>query len=262
MRFRRLVRIIGTGLLIFSGWLEPLICAEHYWREFSEWGASGLAFYAAHKLDHQPVWVSRPLLTGRTDRPFKDDTVPTNALYGIAARIGAGMILIPNTEGWLNRTTYTHTKGFAESLCGTYLLTVLTKNIVGRRRPSYDHYPKSADIEASKSFFSGHASISFATATYSSLYVIDHIGGDNIAGSILKMVYATGALSLASYIAYTRVADNKHFVSDVIVGGIVGTTFSYFVYSLQERGLPGKDNDSAAPDKVTRRIVLVLTIPL
>jgi len=125
------------------------------------------------------------------------------------------------SDGWLQESSYRHTKGLVESLSAAYLLTNLTKNIVGRKRPSYSNYPDEERVDASKSFPSGHSSISFAIASYSSLYVLDHFGNDGKKTG--PWIYFAGSHALAVYVGYTRIADNRHFLSDVIAGGLLGS---------------------------------------
>jgi membrane-associated phospholipid phosphatase len=78
-------------------------------------------------------------------------------------------------------------------------LTTGLKYAVGRDRP---------DLSNSHSFPSGHASITFATAT-----VIErHLG------------WRSSALgyTIASYVAASRLHDNRHWLSDVVFGAAVG----------------------------------------
>jgi hypothetical protein len=82
----------------------------------------------------------------------------------------------------------------------TELLVEPIKFAVGRERPDgSDH----------QSFPSGHAAITFATAT-----VIErHLGWRK---SVL-------AYAIASYVAMSRIHDDRHFLSDVVFGAAVGT---------------------------------------
>jgi len=81
----------------------------------------------------------------------------------------------------------------------TSALTTGLKYAVGRDRP---------DLSNNHSFPSGHASITFATAT-----VIErHLGWRSSA-----VGYA-----VASYVAASRLHDNRHWLSDVVFGAAVG----------------------------------------
>lgn len=74
------------------------------------------------------------------------------------------------------------------------------KYAVGRERPNHQGDP---------SFPSGHAALTFATAT-----VIERHLGWKMAG----VGYA-----VAAYVATSRLHDNVHYLSDVVFGGAVGT---------------------------------------
>ena len=82
----------------------------------------------------------------------------------------------------------------------TEMLVEPIKFAVGRPRP---------DGSNNQSFPSGHAAITFATAT-----VIErHLGWR-------KSLLAYG---IASYIAASRIHDNRHYLSDIIFGAAIGT---------------------------------------
>lgn len=209
--------------------------------EIVEWSIITSAFTGGYIMDHTPVWTSKPLIGGTTDSPYHESTIPSSWLYAGVGLFSTGIALLPNNSGWKNRTSYMNTKGIVEAVSFTYFVTALTKNIVGRKRPSYDNFPAEDEIDSKKSFFSGHSAITFSIATYSSLYVFEHIGDINDPLNLTgKILFTTGMASLASYVAYSRVEDNMHFVSDIVVGGIVGTTMSSLVYSFQNKWLDKK----------------------
>jgi hypothetical protein len=82
----------------------------------------------------------------------------------------------------------------------TELLVEPIKFAVGRQRPDGSNH---------QSFPSGHAAVTFATAT-----VIErHLGWRK---SIL-------AYTIASYVAMSRIHDDRHYLSDVIFGAALGT---------------------------------------
>ena len=82
----------------------------------------------------------------------------------------------------------------------TELLVEPIKFAVGRERPDGSNH---------QSFPSGHAAITFATATV----VERHLGWRK---SLL-------GYTIASYVAASRLHDNRHYLSDVIFGAAVGT---------------------------------------
>ncbi|KAB8031788.1 phosphatase PAP2 family protein [Fluviispira multicolorata] len=97
-----------------------------------------------------------------------------------------------------------------------------------RKRPFYDTEVNAQLTPAEDdrfSFFSGHASHAFTFATYTSALMLKY--SEN---PYLSWTYTIAAYSTAAWIALTRVADNAHHVSDVIVGGLVGTVIAGSVF--------------------------------
>ena len=80
-------------------------------------------------------------------------------------------------------------------------VTQLAKHVVGRTRP---------DGSSQTSFPSGHASGIFATATVLSRHYGWKVG--------------IPAFGVASHVAASRLAENKHFLSDVVFGAAIGLT--------------------------------------
>ncbi len=226
--------------------------------EFAEWSLAGLAFFSAHWLDDQAAWNDRHFFNQPDDKPYRENTVSSKTLYTAAGLTGLGIGLIPNDEGWLKVSAYHHSKGLMQTLAFSYLATNITKNIVGRRRPCFTHYPADDRIDAGKSFPSGHTSISFAIASYSSLYALDHFGGENKTGS---WIYAVGSHALAAYVGYTRIVDNRHFLSDVIAGGLLGSGVAWLVYEYQQCKSPAEDSSNETTKSVVP-VFLTVSIPL
>lgn len=230
-----------------------------FFPELAEWSAAGLVFYTARWLDHQPAWADRCWFNQPDDKPYRENTVSTTTLYTAAGLTGLGIGLIPNNDGWLRLSSYRHAQGLVETLSGTYLLTVVGKNLIGRRRPSFANYPANDRIDAGKSFPSGHTSISFAIATYSSLYARDYFG--NSEKKTGPLIYTTASHLLAAYVGYTRIIDNRHFLSDVIAGGLLGSGVAWLVYEYQQRNVPSTESSN----EVSRSLVpifLTVSIPL
>lgn len=221
--------------------------------EVGEWGTGGLAFYAAKWLDHQPAWRERSIGKKPTDRPFHENTVSSSQLYGAAGITALGIGFIPNDDGWLKRSAYHHSKGLVQALAFTYLATNITKNIVGRRRPSFANYPAGERVDANKSIPSGHTSISFAIASYSSLYALDHFGAED--SKIGPVIYSSVSHLLAAWVGYTRIVDNRHFISDVIAGGLLGSGVAWLVYDYQASKF-----DSENPQNGTNKNILPWSI--
>jgi membrane-associated phospholipid phosphatase len=88
-------------------------------------------------------------------------------------------------------------------------LNQAVKHLVGRERP---------DASDNKSFYSGHTSSSFvASATFCAQK---------------NKVMCAGSLILATSVGLLRIAANKHYLSDVLVGGTIGYVNGYYIPQL------------------------------
>jgi len=225
--------LVGINLNLTAS--EPI----RFFPELAEWGTSGLVFYTAKWLDDQPALANRTISKQATNKPFCENTISSSKLYAAAGVTALGIGFIPNNDGWLDLSAYHHSKGLVETLSATYLFTNVVKNIVGRKRPCFSNHPEEDIFDANKSFPSGHASIAFALASYSSLYALDHLGGEDKTGS---WIYAAGSHALATYVGYTRITDNRHFLSDVIAGGLLGSGIAWLIYDYQEQKLSNNED--------------------
>jgi len=218
-----------------------------YW-EIGEWAVIVSSFKVSSLIYKMEPWPDTPLIGGRTDMTYHSSTVPGKWLTWSTYAISAGIAFLPNNRGFMNHVSYDNIKGLMEAASFTSLTTALTKNAFGRKRPSYDNYPSDKrETSGRQSFISGHSSQSFCLATYGSLFVFEHLG--NITSPLAltcKIITALALHSMAGYVAYTRVKDNKHFVSDAAAGGITGSSISFLVYAFQNNWFSG-----SAPEKVT-----------
>lgn len=118
---------------------------------------------------------------------------------------------------------------FKKALIYTYTLTEYTKTFVKRVRPN------GADT---RSFFSGHTSTTFAASTYLFLELNQFFNDWKITSEneTLRNLFKFSSFGVlygwASYVGYSRMRDNKHYLSDVLIGAAVGTLTSIFVYNL------------------------------
>ena len=128
-----------------------------------------------------------------------------------------------------------HAKGMAESLITASLITAVGKVTFGRHRPDYE--PDSDDPSSRRSFPSGHSTNALSAATYFALYLRYH-GFDRFrpSGTLPWWEGLTyGALATAAvYVPYTRVRDNRHNLSDVATGALIGASTSALFFYWQE----------------------------
>jgi membrane-associated phospholipid phosphatase len=84
------------------------------------------------------------------------------------------------------------------------------------------------DIDSSKSFFAGHTAIAFTNAGLTCAHH-QHLHLYSTALDVLACGVTTAS---ALVVAYTRIAADKHYASDDLVGAIVGGTAGYLVPTL------------------------------
>lgn len=158
--------------------------------------------------------------------------------------------------------TYKHLGAYHAGLTIVTMLTTLAKGTVGRMRPYYitlcdpvymlrnhsslselclsrpvlylgsDFECRSNDIgalqEAQFSFPSGHASQSFYAMVFLCLYLAARWRRFGF-GYLMMLVY-TLLIGNASFTALTRVADFKHFYSDIAVGTLMGVAVAFWAF--------------------------------
>ena len=130
----------------------------------------------------------------------------------------------------------------AQTLCITLLLTESLKVFVARPRPNYFHYcgydkekractgPNKYQKDAKVSFPSGHASISFCTATWLMLFIQQFF---NFSGEIWYLLIKFTPIVIATFISATRITDYMHHVSDVVAGSVLGIGVGSVVFNSQ-----------------------------
>jgi membrane-associated phospholipid phosphatase len=119
-----------------------------------------------------------------------------------------------------------------EAVTATQLVTQIVKISAARQRP-YAHFATelpSPTVEDNLSFFSGHSSLTMSIAI--STGTVASRRGYRLAPAI----WVTG-LSLAAATMYLRIAADKHYASDVILGASFGAAAGYLVPHLT-RALP------------------------
>ena len=124
---------------------------------------------------------------------------------------------IPEAAVALGQLVFDQERGIAdvEGLASSTAVTFGLKYAVGRARP---------DSNTATSFPSGHTQISFAFATSMTKSYGWWVG--------------TPALSLGVFTGLSRIADNAHWLSDVVAGATVGVLFGRASFQHHVRILP------------------------
>ncbi len=105
------------------------------------------------------------------------------------------------------------------------MVVEVIKEVSGRQRPREGVGPYSFDVDGGKSFISGHAAGAFSLAT-----LLTEIYGEDY-----KFVPYV-AYGVAAITAWSRMHDEGHWGSDVILGAVAGHIITRIVYRLYRSG--------------------------
>jgi len=114
-------------------------------------------------------------------------------------------------------------------------LNQLVKFTVGRERPFVHVLPPDAKAltdrpsDNNTSFYSGHTSLTFSLAVASG--TVASIRGYRLAPAVWSVGLATAALT-----GYLRIAADKHYLTDVLTGAVVGSGVGFVVPYVFHRG--------------------------
>jgi membrane-associated phospholipid phosphatase len=192
------------------------------------WGAWG----ADILLDKYVTPRETPMFFSATEggAPQAEWEVPGMAITGMGIGVGAAMVLGGGEARWY------HVKGLVESVMTSRLITSGIKVTFGRHRPDWS--PENNDHSDRVSFPSGHSTKAFAIASYSILYLRGHVFPSRRGSSVLPWWEAATYVGIglaATAIAGERVIHNRHNISDVLAGSILGTASSTLFYLYQDR---------------------------
>lgn len=84
--------------------------------------------------------------------------------------------------------------------------------------------------EGFRTFPSGHSSTAFTSMTMVSLFSAGKLQVFDNRGVAIKIALVVAPMVLASTIASSRIADNRHFLSDTIAGAAIGISCAYWFY--------------------------------
>lgn len=176
---------------------------------------------------------------------------------GMFAAALAGGTLIPLAASVLNANpnfpVLTHLRGYIHSHLWTEFFTSSAKVYFGRKRPFYDTVKRRGEARTDDklSFFSGHASHSFAFATYSSQIALHELKSPTLAWTYAGLLNGT-----AAWVASSRAFDKQHNWSDVITGALVGTAVGYFTFQRVQAVSPSPLQVAITPNSVQLELKL------
>mmetsp|Transcript_10937 Transcript_10937/g.26800 ORF Transcript_10937/g.26800 Transcript_10937/m.26800 type:complete len:330 (-) Transcript_10937:19-1008(-) len=139
-----------------------------------------------------------------------------------------------------------------QALAFAFIYTTLLKKYLGRPRPNFfamcEWVPgqgctsdKAHDWEARQSFPSGHSSHSFAGLGFLTLYLLDKVYRlhqlRHVAPLSLMQFLAMVPISVAAWIAASRVWDYFHNYDDVVTGSVLGMACAWQAFGQGKRML-------------------------
>lgn len=159
--------------------------------------------------------------------------------FGVIPAFAAGSLLI--SSGLDNRIQNAGTDMMliAEALTISSLLNQIVKFSVGRARPftvRNNHGFYSDRTDDNLSFYSGHTNMAFALVV--SAGTIAHIRHYDAE----PYIWGIG-IPMALFVAYARMAAQKHYFTDVLVGALVGSAVGFLVPWLHQ-----KSSNTTTPD--------------
>ncbi len=178
-------------------------------QDWTVFGATMLAVAAAHEYDDNVRTHFAATTTANNKDPHSTrDWGPAAAMLGLT---WAYATLIDDKAG------YTEGRTMLEAATLSAVTTATLKLAAGRLRP-YETSDPDAWREGGSSFPSSHASITFAIGT-----VLAESGNDDY-----RWVRRAIGYGAASAVAYSRVHDGAHWLSDTIAGGALGIATANF----------------------------------
>ncbi|CAE7654767.1 plpp5 [Symbiodinium sp. CCMP2592] len=141
-------------------------------------------------------------------------------------------------------------RGFMLTVACNVFLTDLIKNYIGYLRPyvygecGFDPVTRACTLpagtaQAHKSFPSGHASLSFSSMLFTSLFLLRKVAAQPMKMKTclgvqdctnVALLLALSPVMLAFWIASSRVRENDHHPADICFGSFIGSAWAIFWY--------------------------------
>ena len=141
--------------------------------------------------------------------------------------------LLMFTSSAVRNDAGTYSTMYLQNILTTYSISHLPKGLISRYRP-YVYNEDVPDeirqnVNATHSFFSAHASLSFASAVFLSITYSKYFPDSD-----LQPYIWTSSLLIASAVGYLRYASGNHFPTDIITGAIVGSVIGFLIPLIHE----------------------------
>jgi len=170
-----------------------------------------------------------------------------------AVLMGAGAIVLSNLgREHAGRWMADDATGFLEVWYFDKGATELAKNIFGRQRPELEFVDDDPNVTAAQkqelledesrrhSFWSGATSRQFAIMSY-----LDRVVSARVRSRPARVASFAAFYAFASYVGYSRVAQDEHYMTDVIAGAAAGILTARAFYRAHHP--PDAAHESGAP---------------
>jgi len=147
---------------------------------------------------------------------------------------------------------------YLETVLLSYSISNITKGLFLRNRPYIynENMPLEEKLTADSrlSFFSAHASASFASAVF-----LSTVYSEYFPDSDLKLVVWGASLLSASFVSYLRYASGYHFPTDIITGAVVGAAIGFLIPIIHKNK---DDSNESFPEYFQFQKIIELKIAL
>ena len=188
--------------------------------------------YLEYGVDHY-VGVNEKSAPNQIDQYFRNQVKWSTSKVDRAASIsdlllyGAFIGTIPVVPALSNNNYSKALKMSLNVISLNGIITNIVKMTVKRQRPD-SFYKTRADADDSfRSFFSGHTSTTFALGTSNAILLSEAYPDKS------NLIWFAN-LSLATATGYLRIAGDKHYLTDVFCGGIVGYLVAKYTHKKMD----------------------------
>ena len=188
--------------------------------------------YLEYGVDHH-VSVNEKSAPNPVDQSFRNKVKWSANNMDLAASIsdlllyGAFIGTIPIVPAFSNNNYSEALKMSLHVISLNGIITDIVKMTVKRQRPD-SFYKTRADADDSfRSFFSGHTSTAFALGTSNAILLSEAYPDKR------NLIWFAN-ISVATATGYLRIAGDKHYLSDVLFGGIVGYLVAKYAHKKMD----------------------------
>ncbi len=207
-----------NGLLL-AGWVIPELLKDRLAPDPCRWCDESAGRWDPPGIDRR----ARDFLVA--DRPSAPALASDILAFGVLPAAALGVDFLSRSGDWngaLDDATLI-VQGVAASAAANQLV----KFTAGRRRPyaHADPRPFADDPDQNVSFYSGHTALAFSTVVSTS--TVMYRRGSPYAPWVLGI-----GLPAAAGVGVLRIAADKHYLTDVLTGALVGSAISFLVVWL------------------------------